>query len=96
MKFSIGVDSDEEHDPAVNVSLFNTSHMPDERQAVIIETQHPVTINLPIKYLVWIIEATPLSTSVQLTLCADYPMQVEYVINGYGYISYYLAPLILY
>lgn len=93
MKFSNGVDSDDEDYLPLNVTLFDTSHLFDETKAVIIETQQPVQAIFPIEYLLYVIEATPLSTGVQLSVSADYPMLVEYVMKGCGYIRYYLAPL---
>jgi len=47
-----------------------------------------------LKYLAHFAKATPLSDNVHLCMSQDLPMLVEYVIEDYGYLKFYLAPKI--
>lgn len=56
--------------------------------------QEPVSLTFACKYLISFTKATPLSAQVQLSMSADVPLVVEYVVQDLGYIRYYLAPKI--
>ncbi|XP_030388507.1 proliferating cell nuclear antigen [Scaptodrosophila lebanonensis] len=77
-----------------NIKLAQTGNVDKEEEAVIIEMQEPVTLTFACRYLNAFTKATPLSTQVQLSMCADVPLVVEYRINELGHIRYYLAPKI--
>lgn len=79
---------------AANVKLAQTSTVDKEEEAVIIEMQEPVTLTFACRYLNSFTKATPLSTQVQLSMSADVPLVVEYKVQDYGHIRYYLAPKI--
>lgn len=79
---------------AANVKLAQTSSIDKEEEAVIIEMQEPVTLTFACRYLNSFTKATPLSTQVQLSMSADVPLVVEYKVQDYGHIRYYLAPKI--
>lgn len=63
-------------------------------EAVIIEMQEPVTLTFACRYLNSFTKASPLSAQVQLSMSADVPLVVEYAVQDYGHIRYYLAPKI--
>lgn len=77
-----------------NVKLAQTSSVDKEEEAVSIEMQEPVTLTFACQYLNSFTKATPLSTQVSLSMSADVPLVVEYVIPDLGHIRYYLAPKI--
>ncbi|KAH8257906.1 hypothetical protein KR038_002811 [Drosophila bunnanda] len=77
-----------------NIKLAQTGSVDKEEEAVIIEMQEPVTLTFACRYLNAFTKATPLSTQVQLSMCADVPLVVEYAIKDLGHIRYYLAPKI--
>jgi proliferating cell nuclear antigen len=77
-----------------NVKLAQTANVDKEAEAVTVEMQEPVTLTFAVKYLIQFTKATPLSEQVQLSLSSDVPLVVEYKIENYGYIRYYLAPKI--
>jgi len=79
---------------AANVKLSQTSSIDKEEEAVIIEMQEPVVLTFACRYLNSFTKATPLSTQVQLSMSADVPLVVEYKVQDYGHIRYYLAPKI--
>lgn len=77
-----------------NVKLAQTSSVDKEEEAVSIEMQEPVTLTFACQYLNSFTKATPLSSQVSLSMSADVPLVVEYVIPDLGHIRYYLAPKI--
>lgn len=79
---------------AANVKLAQTSTIDKEEEAVIIEMQEPVVLTFACRYLNSFTKATPLSTQVQLSMSAEVPLVVEYKVQDYGHIRYYLAPKI--
>jgi proliferating cell nuclear antigen len=46
------------------------------------------------RYLNFFCKAAPLSPTVTLSLSKDVPLVVEFKIENYGYVRYYLAPKI--
>ncbi|XP_033173657.1 proliferating cell nuclear antigen isoform X1 [Drosophila mauritiana] len=59
---------------------------------VSIEVQEPVTQSFAGRYLNTFTKATPLADRVKLYLSEERPLLVEYPIEDYGHIRYYLAP----
>ena len=54
----------------------------------------PVTLTFALRYLSSFTKATPLSTSVSISMSKDLPIVVEYKIEDMGYVRYFLAPKI--
>jgi len=68
---------------------------PDEEEnEIAIDLQEPVELTFALRYLNFFTKATPLSSSVTLSMSKDVPLVVEYRIGDMGYIRYYLAPKI--
>lgn len=65
----------------------------DEDQ-VTIEMSEPVQLTFAVKYLNMFTKASPLSSSVCLSMSNDVPLVVEYKIEDMGHIKYFLAPKI--
>ncbi|XP_039229307.1 proliferating cell nuclear antigen 2 isoform X2 [Drosophila yakuba] len=59
---------------------------------VSIEVQEPLTQSFAGRYLNTFTKATPLADRVKICLSAEVPLLVEYPIEDYGFIRYYLAP----
>jgi len=59
-----------------------------------IDLNEPVTLTFALRYLNFFTKATPLSSSVTLSLSKEVPLVVEYKIEDMGYIRFYLAPKI--
>ncbi|KAF8469570.1 proliferating cell nuclear antigen [Kalaharituber pfeilii] len=58
-----------------------------------IDLTEPVALTFSLKYLVNFCKASSLSSSVTLSLSAEFPLLVEYKMDN-GYVRYYLAPKI--
>lgn len=56
------------------------------------KTKEPVTHEFELRYLVLFTKATPLSPTVTICITWDYPIVVDYPIDSFGYIRYYVAP----
>eukprot|EP01025_Chloroclados_australasicus_P062279 TRINITY_DN81783_c0_g1_i1.p1 TRINITY_DN81783_c0_g1~~TRINITY_DN81783_c0_g1_i1.p1 ORF type:complete len:281 (-),score=33.22 TRINITY_DN81783_c0_g1_i1:73-915(-) len=65
-----------------------------EEEQTSIELREPVALTFALRYLNSFAKATPLSTSVALSLSKDLPVVVEYQIADMGHIKFYLAPKI--
>jgi len=63
-----------------------------ERNAIIMETKEEVSLNFALKHLVNYCKAGVLSDRVKICISSEDPLLVEYRIQGYGYIRFYLAP----
>ncbi|KAH8404880.1 hypothetical protein KR222_008705 [Zaprionus bogoriensis] len=72
---------------SVNIKLGETA-----KGEVRLEVQEPVSLTFAGRYLSTFTRATPLSETVKIGLAADVPLLVEYSIEDYGYMRYYLAP----
>lgn len=79
---------------SANVKLAQTSSVEKEEDSVVIEMQEPVTLTFACRYLNSFTKASPLSAQVQLSMSPDVPLVVEYRVQDYGHIRYYLAPKI--
>ncbi|KAE9458306.1 hypothetical protein C3L33_09788, partial [Rhododendron williamsianum] len=63
-------------------------------EATIIEMNEPVSLKFALRYMNSFTKATPLSSTVTLSLFSGLPVVVEYKIAEMGYIRFYLAPKI--
>ncbi|XP_045140229.1 proliferating cell nuclear antigen-like [Echinops telfairi] len=63
-----------------NIKLSRTSNIDKEEEAVTIEMNEPVQLTFALRYLNFFTKATPLSSTVTLSMSADVPIVVEY--NG--------------
>jgi len=76
-----------------NIQLKSNSDV-DSESGVVLEVSDNVTLTFALKKLTSFTKATPLSTSVTLSMSDDVPLSVEYTVEDLGYIRYYLAPKI--
>ncbi|XP_017856929.1 PREDICTED: proliferating cell nuclear antigen [Drosophila arizonae] len=72
---------------SANIKLSETS-----KGEVTLQVDEPVTLSFAGRYLNTFTRATPLAEKVKIGMAADVPLLVEYPIEDYGYIRYYLAP----
>ncbi|EDW63358.2 proliferating cell nuclear antigen 2 [Drosophila virilis] len=72
---------------SVNIKLSETS-----KGDVSVQVEEPVTLSFAGRYLNTFTRATPLSEKVKISMAPEVPLLVEYPIEDYGYIRYYLAP----
>jgi proliferating cell nuclear antigen len=72
----------------------NTSVDTKEEDQVEVTFEEPVALNFALRYLNFFTKATPLSSTVLLSLSKDVPLVVEYRLEDLGHIRYYLAPKI--
>jgi len=77
-----------------NVKLAQSSSADDEKTAVHIDLQEPVTLTFASRYLNNFAKAAGLSDQVVLSMSPEVPLVVEFKIEDIGYIRYYLAPKI--
>jgi len=77
-----------------NITLRQTSSADKEEDNVKIDMKEPVLLTFALRYLNNFAKATPLSSTVQVFLTKDLPVQVNYNIQDLGYVKYYLAPKI--
>ena len=63
-------------------------------EATIIEMNDPVSLTFALKYMNSFTKASPLSSTVTISLSSELPVVVEYKIAEMGYIRFYLAPKI--
>lgn len=63
-------------------------------EATTIKVNTPVNLCFALRYLNMFTKATPLSETVSLHLSSEYPLKVEYNMEGLGNLRYYLAPRI--
>ena len=74
----------------LNVMFFNLQ----PEKATVIEMNEPVSLTFALRYLNSFTKATPLSSTVTVSLSSELPVVVEYKIAEMGYIRFYLAPKI--
>lgn len=65
-----------------------------EEEQTTIELQEPVSLTFALRYLNSFTKATPLSSTVSLSLSKDLPIVVDYHIADMGSIKFFLAPKI--
>lgn len=61
---------------------------------VTVTMEEPVTLKFALRYLALFTKATPLGPVVTISMTPDNPVVVEYPIDTFGYVRYYLAPKI--
>lgn len=76
------------------IRLAQNLNVDNESEQVSIEMNDPVQLVFAVKYLVLFTKATPLSSTVTLSMSNDVPLVVEYQIEDMGHIKYFLAPKI--
>mmetsp|Transcript_21525 Transcript_21525/g.42285 ORF Transcript_21525/g.42285 Transcript_21525/m.42285 type:complete len:263 (+) Transcript_21525:98-886(+) len=59
-----------------------------------LEVSEPVELRFALRYLNYFAKATPLASTVELSMTKDVPLLVEYNMDQVGCIQYYLAPKI--
>ncbi|XP_022225986.2 proliferating cell nuclear antigen 2 [Drosophila obscura] len=72
---------------SANIKLSDTS-----KGDITIDVDEPITQSFAGRYLNTFTRATPLSDRVKICLAPEVPLLVEYPIEDYGFIRYYLAP----
>lgn len=77
-----------------NTILRSNTSADKEDEHVVIEMDEPVELTFAMRYLNFFCKAAPLSPTVSLSLSKEVPLVVEFPIEGYGHIRYYLAPKI--
>lgn len=63
-------------------------------ESTTIEMHEPVSLTFALRYMNSFTKATPLSSTVTISLSSELPVVVEYKIAEMGYIRFYLAPKI--
>jgi proliferating cell nuclear antigen len=90
VKFSVNGDLG-----AGNITIRNTADVDtNEDDSTTIKIDEPVQLTFALRYLNYFTKATPLSSTVCLSLSKDVPLVVEYKIEDLGYIRFFLAPKI--
>lgn len=64
------------------------------KDKVTVAMEEPVTLQFALRYLTLFTKATPLGPVVTISMTPDNPVVVEYPIDTFGYVRYYLAPKI--
>lgn len=59
-----------------------------------VEMEEPTELQFALQYLNHFTKATPLSDTVKLHLSKEVPLMVEYKVEGFGHMRFYLAPKI--
>ncbi|ERN09641.1 hypothetical protein AMTRI_Chr08g160360 [Amborella trichopoda] len=79
---------------SANIVCRQNTSVDKPEEATIIEMQEPVSLTFALRYLNSFTKATPLSSSVTISLSSELPVVVEYKIADMGYLRFYLAPKI--
>lgn len=69
-----------------------TSDKEDEH--VVIDMDEPVELNFALRYLNFFTKATSLSNSVLISMSPEVPVVIQYPIQEFGHVKFYLAPKI--
>lgn len=73
-------------------NMWNMYLQPEE--SIVIDMNEPVSLTFALRYMNSFTKATPLSSTVTISLSSDLPVVVEYKIAEMGYVRFYLAPKI--
>eukprot|EP01128_Nolandella_sp_AFSM9_P008502 TRINITY_DN5212_c0_g1_i1.p1 TRINITY_DN5212_c0_g1~~TRINITY_DN5212_c0_g1_i1.p1 ORF type:complete len:274 (+),score=82.94 TRINITY_DN5212_c0_g1_i1:47-823(+) len=85
----------EESGASGNVFLKPHADVDNEGKAVTIESTKDISLGFALRKLLAFTKATPLTSSVALSISGNVPLSVEYIVdNDLGYIRFYLAPKI--
>ena len=77
-----------------NILLKQNTSVDKDEDAIIINMEEPVELNFALRYLTMFSKAASLGPTVTLSMSPDIPILVEYPIDTWGYVRYYLAPKI--
>ncbi|XP_071723075.1 proliferating cell nuclear antigen-like [Rutidosis leptorrhynchoides] len=77
-----------------NVVLRQNITIDKPEEAIVIEMNEPVSLTFALRYMNSFTKASPLSSTVTISLSNELPVAVEYKIAEMGYIRFYLAPKI--
>ncbi len=77
-----------------SVTLKPSAAVDAEDESVVIDLKDSVKLSFALRYLNHFTKATPLSSTVTLSISKDVPLVVEYRVGDMGYIRYFLAPKI--
>lgn len=77
-----------------NIMLRQGASVDGKEEQVEITMEEPVELTFALRYLNFFTKATPLASTVTLSMSPDIPIVVEYPIDTFGSIRYYLAPKI--
>ncbi|CAM9920952.1 unnamed protein product, partial [Phaeothamnion confervicola] len=75
-----------------NILVKQDSGVDKEEDKVVVTMEEPVSLRFALRYLNFFCKATPLSSTVTISMSPEVPVVVEYPIEGTGYVRYYLAP----
>lgn len=77
-----------------NIIIKQSSNVDDKRESegVKIEMSEPVSLTFALRYLNYFTKASSISSQVTLGLTDASPLMVEYKIEEFGHLRYYLAP----
>jgi proliferating cell nuclear antigen len=78
----------------VQFETYNLEKKLQPEEATIVEMNEPVSLTFALRYMNSFTKATPLSSTVTISLSSELPVVVEYKIAEMGYIRFYLAPKI--
>eukprot|EP00245_Coleochaete_scutata_P015767 TRINITY_DN7164_c0_g1_i1.p1 TRINITY_DN7164_c0_g1~~TRINITY_DN7164_c0_g1_i1.p1 ORF type:complete len:263 (+),score=61.73 TRINITY_DN7164_c0_g1_i1:194-982(+) len=79
---------------SANITCRQNTSVEKEEEQTVIDIQEPVALTFALRYLNSFTKATPLSSSVTLSMSKELPIVVEYKIAEMGYVRFYLAPKI--
>ncbi|KAK9055335.1 hypothetical protein SSX86_026418 [Deinandra increscens subsp. villosa] len=77
-----------------NVVCRQNTTVDKPEEATIIEMNEPVSLTFALRYMNSFTKASPLSSTVTISLSSELPVVVEYKIAEMGYVRFYLAPKI--
>ncbi|CAM9146069.1 unnamed protein product [Choristocarpus tenellus] len=77
-----------------NIMLRNNTSVDKEEDRVTVTMEEPVTLMFALRYLLLFTKATPLGPTVTISMTLDNPVVIEYPIDTFGFVRYYLAPKI--
>lgn len=77
-----------------NIELKPSGDVDKAEDSIVIELEEEVELTFALRYLNFFTKATPLSGTVTLSMVPGLPMVVEYEIENFGYLRFYLAPKI--
>lgn len=77
-----------------DITVRQNAAVEDENERVVCEMQEPCELTFALRYLNFFTKATPLSPTVAISMSPDVPIVIEYQIDTYGFVRFYLAPKI--
>ncbi|KAJ7298300.1 hypothetical protein O6H91_08G102000 [Diphasiastrum complanatum] len=79
---------------SANIVCRQNTSVDKPEDATVIEMHEPVSLTFALRYLNSFTKATPLSSTVTVSMSIEMPIVVEYKIADMGYLRFYLAPKI--